>query len=69
MATIPPIQFGEVFRAIKDSRENVVYYRRQKALSTQPGARAHFGALATLWQSNLTALEKKAQQYASALKP
>lgn len=46
---------------IKESRENIAYWTRQKVLAINPQAKAEAGARVLLWQGNLKAhLEKYA---------
>lgn len=48
-------------KSIKESRENIAYWTRQKVLALNPKAKAEAGARVLLWQGNLNVhLEKYA---------
>lgn len=44
---------------IKEARENLAYWRRQKCIALNPIQRAHAGGLASLWENQLKTLNSQ----------
>lgn len=53
--------------AVTEARQNHAYWLRQKALRTEPEAKAKAAALATVWKSTLAARKDAQEQHHTSL--